>query len=160
MKLERKFVGTRYYDERPVTATDPCYKAGTWCTLFNINVKPGNYECVAWKARLSYTGSDKKRHYYKRVFVCGIYLGGDLIPEEKFEEIGTIGVDSGLAGFFQDKPDYGDTQWEKFCDNCDGKDYMIVDEGFFTETGYGDGGYPVFAAKNENGEIVALEIRF
>ena len=160
MRLIGTRVGKRYFDERPVTVTDPGYDADTWCIIPGIKVKPGNYECVAWKAKLSYTDSDKKRRYYKRVFVCGIYLGGDLIPQEQFEEIGTIGVDAGLAGFFQEKPDYEEDEWFEFCRLVHDKDYLITKEGFCTQSGYGDGCYPVFAAKNEIGEIVALEIRF
>ena len=161
MKLVPKKVGMRIFDERPVTATDPCYDADTWCTVKGIRVKPGDYECVAWHGRLSYTDPEtKKRHRYRRVFCCGIYLNGDRKDQEDFEEIGEIGVDAGLAGFFQDKPDYDNEAWEEFCDFLREDNYLITDEGFVTQSGYGDGCYPVFAAKNENGEIVALEIRF
>jgi len=49
MKLKPIEVGTRYYDETPVTATDPCYDADTSCVKSGIRVKPGEYRCVAWK---------------------------------------------------------------------------------------------------------------
>jgi hypothetical protein len=75
------------------------------------------------------------------------------------EEIGEIGVDAGLAGFFNDKPDYTDDEWSEFCDSIRNGNAWIRDEGFFSSSGYGDGCYPVNACRI-NGEIVALEIRF
>lgn len=161
MKLYPTTVGCKRYDSRPVTATDPCYKKTSDCVIKNIHVKPGKYRCVAWKGRLSYTDDQGKCHQYSRVFICGVYLN-DFIPKmEDGIEIGTIGVDAGLAGFFQDKPDYDDEKsWLAFCDKINKKNYLITDEGFCTESGFGDGGYPVYKFENENGEIVGLEIRF
>ena len=75
------------------------------------------------------------------------------------EEIGSIGVDAGLAGFFMNKPDYTDEQWTEFCESIREGDAWIKDEGFFSSSGNGDGCYGVYAYK-QNGEITALEIRF
>ena len=75
------------------------------------------------------------------------------------EEIGSIGVDAGLAGFFMNKPDYTDEQWTEFCESIRDGDAWIKDEGFFSSSGNGDGCYGVYAYK-QNGEITALEIRF
>lgn len=160
MKLHPIKVGTHYFDERPVTATDPCYDSDTWCVVRNINIKPGDYECVAWKGREYYKDFDGKRRSCQRVFVCGIYLDSNIPSENCGEKIGELGVDAGLAGFFQDKPDYNDDAWSELCDKVHNHDYLILDEGFFTSSGYGDGYYPVYAYKNNEGEIVALEIRF
>ena len=162
MKLHPIKVGTRRYDKRPVTITDPCYDAGTSCTICGVTIKPGDYECVAWKGREYYKDEAGKRHYYQRVFCCGIYLNG-YIPEpdtSSRKKLGEIGVDAGLAGFFQDKPDYNSEEWFALCDKVHANDYLIVNEGFFTESGYGDGCYPVYAYKDNAGEIVALEICF
>ena len=41
-----------------------------------------------------------------RVHTIGIYLDGCRPEGKDMERIGSIGVDSGLAGFFQNKPDY------------------------------------------------------
>ena len=95
-----------------------------------------------------------------RVGIIGIYLD-DRIPKDKdFEKIGIIGVDAGLAGFFTDKPDYSDEQWMELCNNLGTEDVWIRPEGFFSSSGYGDGSYPVLAAKDPKGEIFALEVRF
>jgi len=160
MKLHPVHVGRRYFDERPVTATDPCYSAGTWCTIEGLKIKPGEYECVAWKGRDYYIGIDDKRHSYQRVFACGIYLDGKLTNESDAKLVGEIGVDAGLAGFYQDKPDYDGDEWFAFCDKIHAKDYLITDEGFCTQSGCGDGCYPVYSYTDADGNIVALEIKF
>ena len=73
--------------------------------------------------------------------------------------IGFIGVDAGLAGFFIDKPGYTSEQWADFCDSIKNGDVWLTDDGFFSQSGYGDGVYVVYACER-NGLIVALEIRF
>lgn len=161
MVLYPRIVGTHCFDERPITATDPRYDAGTSYTIENINVKPGKYECVAWKGRLYYKDDNGKRKSYQRVFKCGIYhINENFTGEEPKEKIGEIGVDTGLAGFFQDKPNYDNEAYKDLHNRTHIHDYLIIDEGFLTSTGWGDGIYPVYAYRNSNGEIFALEIDF
>ena len=161
MKLSPVNVGRRDYDSRPVMITDPCYDSSVvGCFMKGVQVKPGNYRCVAWKGRLSYTDGLGKRHRYSRVFVTGVYLDGFVPDMNDGIEFGNIAVDAGLAGFFQDKPDYTDAEWDEFCDKVNNKNAVILPEGFCTETGYGDGWYPVYKYVNLDGEIVGLEIRY
>lgn len=155
-------VGQKHFDNRPVTVTDPGYDAGTWCTLTGLHVQPGNYHCIAWRWRDRWT-SDGKRHSYTRTMACGIYLDGKMPAPAEWEKmpvIGNIGVDAGMAGFFQDKPDYDRNAWFALCDKLHNKSWMILPEGFFTNSGYGDGSYEVYGIKNEAGLYTALEIRF
>ena len=161
MTLHPVRAGTRFFDDSPVTATDPCYDNKVACVLYNLRVKPGEYECIAWKGREYYTGIDNKRHSCQRVFTCGIYLDGEIPDVREKQRLGCIGVDAGMAGFFQNKPNYdSDEEWFAFCDRVHDKDYLITPEGFLTSSGYGDGVYPVYAYKNEDDDIVALEIKF
>ena len=97
--------------------------------------------------------------------------------------VGDIGVDAGIAGFFDgEKPDFTDTEWHDLCswmsakDNAakskaDGKAYgwyirsmpQTGREGFWTSSGYGDGGYDVYAIHSIIGKkrlTTAVEIRF
>ena len=74
-----------------------------------------------------------------------------------YERKGMIGVDSGLAGFF----------------NCDnkiifenivneypaGQDVFIYDNAFVSSSGYGDGGYEVWVGYSD-GKIVDIYIEF
>jgi hypothetical protein len=75
--------------------------------------------------------------------------------------VGTICVDAGMAGFFQNKPDYDGDDWFEFCDKFNSNNsWLITNEGFCTESGLGDGVYQVWGLKNKEGLYTALEIRF
>ena len=153
----RKYkIGTKHF-EGIVDIADPCYSKGVWCRM-TAEVKSGEYDCRIW--RHATKGIYNGREYNDvRVGKIGIYLNG-IVPNVKLmAPIGIIGVDAGLAGFFMNKPDYNDEEWDNFCLSIRGGDAWIKDEGFFSNSGYGDGRYPVYAYKIDN-EIVALEIRF
>lgn len=166
--MRRKTVGKLNFGNT-VQVTDPCYSEDTWCRT-TIDVLPGEYTCLVWRNTDKYE-SGGRIVTDTRVGVIGIYLNGAVPPQKSMEEIGTIGVDAGLAGFFMKKPDYSDSEWDQFCnivcEEVSGrmKDFWIFDDvintvGFFSSSGYGDGVYPVYVAKNPNGEIYAAEIRF
>lgn len=149
-RFRKHTIGKRVFGEK-CEVTDPCYDSDG---MFRMNVKivAGEYSCVAWTY---------KEH--KRIGAIGIYLNGDIPKQKSMEEIGMVGVDAGLAGFFENKPNYTDEEWGEFCRRIYStpKQAWIFSEGFFSESGYGDGVYPVYAYKNNNsGQITALEIRF
>ncbi len=174
MKLERNFVGQIKLG-KTVDITDPGYDKDVWCRMNNVKIKPGIYNCY------SYIGESKG--WGKRVWINQIVIDDDedsAATEEKirigrsWRTIGIIGVDAGLAGFFDDKPDFGYDKWDEFCEwmwdknNChnleDVKESYIRSfddrDGFWTESGAGDGCYSVHAIRNNKRQIVALEIRF
>lgn len=154
--MRRKKIGAKYFGGT-VDITDPCYNKDVWCRM-TAEVKAGEYACYVW--RNTEKGVYDGREYKDvRVGVIGIYLDGIIPPAKAMEDIGSIGVDAGLAGFFMNKPDYNDNEWDRICNLIDKGDAWIIDEGFFSESGYGDGCYGVYANK-VNGEITALEIRF
>ena len=154
--MRKKKIGTKHF-EGVVDITDPCYSKGTWCRM-TAEVKAGEYECRIW--RHATKGMYNGREYNDvRVGKIGIYLDGISPNVKLMQPIGSIGVDAGLAGFFMNKPDYNDEEWDDFCDSIREGDAWIKDEGFFSSSGYGDGFYPVYAYK-VGGEITALEIRF
>lgn len=154
--MRKKLIGKKYF-EGQIDITDPCYDKDVWCRM-NAEVKAGMYDCRVWMHTETYPICGKE---YKdcSVGVIGIYLDGVIPPQKSMKEIGVIGVDAGLAGFFMNKPDYTDEQWHDFCESIRKGDAWIKDEGFFSSSGYGDGGYPVFAYTVDD-EIIALEIRF
>ena len=98
-------------------------------------------------------------HSYLLVGAIGIYRNGDIPRQKDMEEIGSIGVDAGLAGFFHNKPDYSDEEWGRFCDRVRNGDAWLTEDGFYSSSGYGDGCYGVYAYK-QDGAITALELRF
>ena len=157
MKLTKKVIGTKEF-AGIIDITDPCYNKDVWCRM-NATVKAGSYECVVWKQTEKYE-YEGKEHKYQIIGIIGIYLGGIIPVQNQMEEIGYIGVDAGLAGFFMNKPDYTDEQWTEFCDSIRKGDAWIKPEGFFSSSGLGDGGYPVYAYKDKDDNITALEIRF
>lgn len=156
-KLKEKTIGYKHFSD-VVDVTDPCYNKDEWCRLNGIKIKEGDYKCVVWM-RPDTVVYDGKEYDDTRVAIIGIYLNGLVPGEKQMEEIGEIGVDAGLAGFFMDKPDYTDEQWHDFCNSIRNGYAWMKEEGFFSSSGYGDGFYAVRAFKM-NDEITALEIKF
>lgn len=155
--MRRKKIGVKnFYGS--VDITDPCYSRDVWCRMNDVKIRAGDYSCVVWY-HTDRGESDGKPYSHKVVGIIGIYLDG-IIPQQKdMKEIGSIGVDAGLAGFFHNKPDYSDDAWSKFCDRISHGDAWLIEDGFYSYSGYGDGCYGVYAQKTD-GEITALEIRF
>jgi len=160
--MRRKTIGYKKFGNS-IDITDPCYDKDVWCRMNNIHIKSGNYQCIVWM-NTDKGEYDGKPYEDTRVGIIGIYLDGAIPLQKSFVEIGSIGVDAGLAGFFIDKPDYSEDEWSNFCDllwktTGKSKNAWIIDEGFFSESGYGDGCYGVYANKID-GEITSVEIRF
>ena len=151
-KLKKQVRGTFTFDKGIVSVTDPCYSDDVWCRMDNVKIIPGKYNCI------SYIDTENKR-----TFICQICLQGHNSPQQnsKKESIGSIGVDAGMAGFYQDKPNYSDEEWYDFCEACKANnfDYLINEHGFCTSSGYGDGSYDVYAYRCKDG-IYCLEIIF
>ena len=134
-----------------IDITDPCYDRDVWCRLNNVEISEGCYSCVIW--------IEDDKEFGESVRIIGIYKDGQIPYSEDMEAIGFIGVDAGLAGFFENKPDYKDEEWLEFCDSIKEGNAWIKKEGFFSSSGYGDGEYDVKAFYKE-GKITALEIYF
>lgn len=138
-----------------VSVTDPCYDDEPRLRA-KCGVRAGSYigavsekDCGDWGNRI------------EAIAICHEDFASDNIFELPYtNRIDGIGVDAGLAGFFQDKPNYSDDEWNYLCsNNFFNKDYGMLDCGFWCSSGYGDGYYDVYAAY-ENEEIVALKIVF
>jgi hypothetical protein len=82
----------------------------------------------------------------------------------RFDAVGTVCVDSGLAGFSDTETvDIGaiEQTYDDICDTCSGKaGATFGSRSVFSSTGYGDGGYTVWASKNDSGEVVAARIEY
>lgn len=149
-----KVIGTRMFGNR-VDITDPCYDHEVWCRKNDVEIVPGEYECYVEIWDNSQTGG-----WGDRVAKIGIRrLGSAAVTSEN---LGVVGVDAGLAGFFENKRDFTDDEWREFCQFVDKDDEKawLVAEGFFSSSGYGDGAYPVYAFSDSTGRVVALEIWF
>ena len=151
MSSKKTKIGTRLFGDT-IEITDPCYREDVWCRMNDVKIKPGEYTC--------YITIDE----HDIVHSIAIELSNEK-NKSKWECIGSIGVDAGLAGFFENKPDFNDDEWDVFCRNLskeerEGINGHFVDSGFFSNSGYGDGQYKVFARKNEEDVPVALKIDF
>lgn len=158
-RKSKKTIGT-YNFQGCVDITDPMYNHTVWCRLNHIAIKHGDYNCVI---------EEKDEGEFGRcVSKIGIYhVGGPSPDPTTIENIGFIGVDSGMAGFFHDKKDLvTDEDFDDFDAAVERKvkgkrpnAWMLYD-GFFSSSGFGDGEYDVYAYHDANGEINALEIEF
>ena len=126
--------------------TDPCYKKDVWCRT-TMPVRPGKYNCFMLL--------DKKNGRVKRSMIVHESVKTDMFYQDYFQ----IGVDAGLAGYFNNKPDYTDKEWQEFCDKIGTASYLIEDDMFVTSTGWGDGGYPLRICL-DGGDVVAATIEF
>ena len=156
--IEKKYIGELRLDGK-VDITDPCYDKDVWCRM-TTECTPGYYT--------GYAEISDEGEWGKRVASISIYLNNREVPLSEMKEIGDIGVDAGLAGFFRDKPDYPGDEWSEFLHkaglytkegNYDyGRNTYIVDYGIFSSSGYGDGGYLVYANKDKTAfTIVFIE---
>ena len=154
-----KYIGIFNHNGNQIDITDPCYDKGTWCRTTQ-ELPRGTYDCGVeivdcgdWGKRIAKSFIIKEDYSYE----------DDVFYSEYVDE---IGVDAGLAGFFDNKPDYNDDEWSDFCDMLDGNAW-VVDEataakcsGFFTSSGFGDGGYDVLALYDINDTLIGYEIEF
>lgn len=131
-----------------INITDPSYDEDVWCRINNFPIDPGVYECY------TLTASDIETDGWgERIARIGIRKPRTLSTH--CERKGSIGVDSGMAGFFAcDNKTEFDRVLENFMD-----DVFLSDKAFFSSSGYGDGGYDVYAGY-QNGKIVEVYIEF
>ena len=127
-----------------VDITDPCYNKDVWCRM-TTSCTPGEYDGYA-------TVSDEGE-WGKRVAKLSIYKGGKKCSLNKMSVIGIIGVDAGLAGFFNNKKDFSSEEWSEFCNSIwkpdsEKRRFWCMYDGIFSSSGYGDGEYKVFANAN------------
>ena len=124
-----------------VDITDPCYNKGTWCRM-TTDCEPGTYK--------GYVEMSDEGVWGTRVATVSIFKGDKMWSIEEMESIGSIGVDAGLAGFFNDKPDFNDDEWSEFCDKIEEGEAWNLYNGIFSSSGYGDGCYEVYANEERN----------
>lgn len=140
-----------------VVVSDPCYNLGTWCQGVLSNVKTGKWIC-------DYEREFNDEGRVSRLIVRHLeHPNAEPTKLMEFE----VGVDSGTAGIFDYEyyaqyhdPELDENWYEKYvvCE-IDNPGYITEGKGFWTESGYGDGGYNCYVSEF-NGEIVAIGIVF
>lgn len=147
-------IGTMTLGNR-VDITDPCYDRNVWCRM-TTECEPGEYT--------GYVNISDEDEWGKRVAFIAIYKEDNIKDFNLMENIGQIGVDAGLAGFFNDKPDFPDNKWREFLKEsgvfkadgkCDySKNYYDCGYGLFSESAYGDGWYDVYATPERDAFMI------
>ena len=148
-----------------VIVSDPCYGLNTWCQGVLENVLPGTYDC---EVEYSDEGAWGVR-------VASIEVTHEDCRAYGFESVNfTVGVDSGQAGIFDyeyyakyhtdtnNGLEVDDGWYDRVCDITLSEDSAgTIDElGFVSSSGYGDGGYGCWVARNRDGYIVAIRIEY
>ena len=159
-----------------VDVTDPCYDKYIWCRE-TYKVVPGEYLCYFHRNDANVLDRCRIIHNDPETLK-------KVEDNRSWRSVGAAGVDAGMAGFFDNKPDFPDAVWGELCSqmypdgsmrtlglyNQEDSGVYIANsdtdtelfegrEGFWTESGYGDGEYPIYAVRN-NRVISALELRF
>lgn len=168
-----------------VIVTDPCYDVNTWCNIKVNNVLPGLYHIFVRKVKSKtdcYDGVSRLLLIHQDYLSCFKNDNIDLINNndstvllKKVELVyryhnTPIGVDSGLAGFFnydyfakmRHSSNEKQTRWyHKVCDKIGNRHYTKINtEGFISTNWFGDGGYNLFTfvdkADTENEIVVGF----
>ena len=136
--------------------TDPGYAEKIWCNESVGGVLPGRYRVSV------------KLNRRDRVKELQVTHEDYLQPNShsRHEHIATCGVDSGTLGVFDEKyfmenaslPDWYDDHVLSWC--CKSKHHISDGKGVISESGYGDGGYPLYTAVNGNNKVVSFKIIF
>lgn len=168
--LKPQYAGRLIVNEgETIDITDPCYdKPFRGCGIGDVKVKSGEYVCNVYVDTDGVVGGLGKTPCANEIILP------EYEDEGEWNFLCYIGVDAGLAGCFINKPNFNDQEWEKVCDytynnkNFANKIYgailindlsLIKCRGFYTQSGYGDGTYPVWI-KSYNDKIVGIRISF
>ena len=178
--IKWKFIGTFENKSGLMDITDPCYDKDVWCRT--------RRRCAAGKYN-AYIDVRTLKDWGTRVYGLRI-VHKDYDKPENLGRMnpflwrpkaikGVVGVDAGLCGFFDEKPDFEDDDfdkpgkynklnpktWSQMCDLVRDQNYAVLSYGVFSSSGIGDGVYPCYywlgAGNHEKwGESVAFELRF
>lgn len=156
----RTVKGEIEFTSNKLDVTDPCYDASVWCRT-QVDITPGKY---------TYMIKIRQERNHEVIASLKIRLKKAKGGVRFFREIGAIGVDAGLAGFFENKPDYDDEQWSRVGDELlqaghptilqTAKESSFGCNGVVVTSGYGDGAYPVYEIIGENGTRLGYRIDF
>ncbi|MCR8978449.1 DUF4241 domain-containing protein [Brevibacillus laterosporus] len=161
-------LGTFQITSGTLVVSDPCYECeqgisgiveeaaiGTWIGIID-QIDTGD-----WGERCAY--------------VCAYHKSIDIEQVTNWEACDFIvGVDSGQAGIFEhqiyrvDDSVIGETKfmpedrwYSSCCDQTLGEPKAgVINGGVVSRSGFGDGGYEAFIAKNAEGKVIAVQIVF
>ncbi len=146
-----KRVGTILFEQGSIDVTDPCYNNYSVLNT-RIHIKPGLYNCYVHKIGTCIKAIEIKRTRY-----------GNMSGSYVLHNITT--TDSGIIGFFENKKNYSDKEWQEFRNflveenkKDPTKRHYFKDNGFFASSGISI--YRIYIKTNINNEIVQVKIKF
>lgn len=150
-----------------VYISDPCYDIDTDCQAKVDNILPGEYLCFS---NMSYI-SDTWKFRVQDITIINkdYYINEDILDKLIYEHLDEeIGVDSGQCGIFDSeyykekhKDDLDEDWYTRIFDITD--DYFsgtIDNLGLVSVSGYGDGTYTAYVAKNTEGKVISIKVIF
>ena len=153
-----KQIGKVNFTKGHVTITDPCYEKGTWCTAEVDNVFNGKWEASVEMEDCGDWGNRVAQLILK-------VPGQKIIKSIKLPN--DIGVDAGVCGVFEDKPDYIDEAWDSICNELGYKRYGLAStsnafhcNGAWSSSGYGDGSYTAIIGINKDNKVVQIIVEY
>lgn len=159
MKMKSECIGTMTLGNT-VDITDPSYDKRVSCRMTTECV-PGEYVGHI----IVYNRHDEWGERVSSIIISKDDKANE-IGVDSMKKIGSIGVDVGLAGFFNNKPDFTENKWYDFLRESgvrgkDGRnDYSKrcydCEYGLFSESGYGDGVYDVYAFPEKDGFMISF----
>lgn len=150
--------------------TDPCYNRGRGNDI-HVDTVPGVYDVYLLHSDETFPPDSTDREdvdfRINRIRIvnrsCGETFGPELTQNNLID---VAPVDAGLCGFYNQKPNFDDKGWDRFCadlgnwsewkfSNYDGH------EGVCCTSGFGDGCYGVYGLKETGSDrYCILEIHF
>lgn len=158
-----KHVGTFEVKDGTFVISDPCYSLGTWCAGDIENVKKGT-----WNAYVFHGQTDWGVRCWELVALHSEYpesLAANLKEDANID----VGVDSGQAGIYDmsafhgGEDNYGDEGWYDLCCRTTLDTEFsagVIPGGCVSSSGFGDGGYACFVARDGTAEVIGTKIVF
>ena len=155
-------VGTFDVVDDTIHISDPCYDLNTWCTGDVQNAKKGT-----WNAYVTHGKTDWGHRCWELLAVHTKYPKTLPMPEKTDID---VGVDSGQAGIFtksaynggEASDDYGSGWYDACCElTLDSKlGGGVLDGGCVASTGFGDGSYDCFIARDGMAKAIGIKLVF
>lgn len=146
-----------------VIVTDPCYNLDTWCNYIVSNVLPGEYKTSVKLTDGGDWGERVAELIATHIEYTRVTLDWEFVSNQ-------IGVDSGQCGIYdftyrlkQGNTINNNSLFYKRACKCTDKEERYGEQEDFGVTscsGYGDGCYDLYIAKNQQKEVVAMKIVF
>lgn len=155
-----EWIGQYEFETGLVDITDADYDRGARGRINDVELPAGNYDgYVRYK---SDGGIAELLVMDAQIKLEDIEDHRDIQP---LVDLGDVGVDCGVCGVFEGKPDFSDREWEMFCADeiPTGEDGWITSYGICSPSGGSDGGYLALGwvdTYTESDELKGISILF